>query len=115
MENCPGGELSRWEVVLVESCPSGELSWWGVVLVGYPLIVLVRSCPGRELSQHQVWNCPLGSSPDTVETNFLVNSGLRLWEMCVIAKSNCLQQVNREYLIDISHTKNNPLFKKSIA
>ena len=44
MGNCPGGELSKWGIVLVGSCPiagshpggelsySGESSWWGVVL-----------------------------------------------------------------------------------
>ena len=48
MGSCPGGELSKWGVVLagkfsswgvvpVRNCPSGELSWWGIVQVG--------SCP----------------------------------------------------------------------
>ena len=32
--SCLGGELSWWDVVLVDSCPGGKLSWWRVVLVG---------------------------------------------------------------------------------
>ena len=44
MGSGPGGELSRWGVVLrlVGNGPSGEKSWWGMVLVG---VVLLWSGP----------------------------------------------------------------------
>ena len=34
MVSCPGGELSRWGIDVVESHLGGELSLWGVILVG---------------------------------------------------------------------------------
>ena len=44
----PGGEVSRWGIVLVGivllgNCPVGEVAWWGVVLVG--------TCPDGEFSR----------------------------------------------------------------